>query len=78
MSLPGAKAFDVGGQLAVEHLSVGNDDHRLKELLVEGPLRGRHSLFRGRLDKFEGEPRNGVGLARPGRVLNKILPTNSF
>ena len=58
------KLIDGVLQLAVQHPTVGDDDDRLKDLLIVVIVQSGEPV---------GQPSNGVGLSRTGTVLNEIV-----
>ena len=56
-------------QLLIEHAPVGDDDDRVKDLLVLGVVQAGQPVR---------EPGNGVRLAGAGRVLDQIVPARAM
>ena len=55
-------------QLPVEHLPVGDDEHRVEDFLARGRVQGGEPV---------GGPRDRVGLARPRRMLDEVAVARS-
>lgn len=56
-------------KLGVEDRAIGDDDHRVKDLLPRVVVEGRELV---------GRPRDGVALARPRAVLGEVLVAGAF